>query len=475
MDLLAVAPRPEDEVHAIVAHVLGLDGLVHRDVAVDVLLVPQTVHQHHRHGQRTGREDPVHRLVPPEGVVVRVGQELAPEPHLLHAVAAAVLARRARLHELVVLVEVARPPLLVVGAGRLLLVDVGHVLLAESAVVEPVVAEPAVHHRVHGYRHPERRVGVDERHQGREAVVGDAEDADPAVGLRHVLDEPVDGVPGVGGVVDGRRVLRPAHRPVHDVVALGAILATNVLDDPDVAAVDDHVHRVIVAVEHRREAGAVDVGGQRGGVIGRPGQQHRRALGALRHQDDGVQPDAVPHGDHHVAPGEVEAVGHRREARRGFARQLRDRRLRVGRRRLGRGGRCHERCGDEQRDHYWLERRTGVFHHALSWPTWRFRVMTWPARRAVIVRLRLEPRPGKRSVTARLPTSEVLGGRAESGIWNPQSDLGRDVGNGNGDGNGDGRAGGIRNRPIRTPWSVGRAGPGTGTRREAAASAVGRG
>ena len=185
----------------------------------------------------------VHGLVGPEGVVGGVGEELLPEADLLEAVAAAQFARRAGAHVLVVVVEVRGPPLVlrVVVAGAVLLVDVGHVLLAEGAVVEPVVAHPAIDHGIHGNRDLERGVRMDERHQGQKAVVGDAEDADLAVGLGNVVNQPVDGVVGVGRFVDRRGILRPANGPVHHVVAFGAVLAADVLDHADVAAVDDHV------------------------------------------------------------------------------------------------------------------------------------------------------------------------------------------------------------------------------------------
>jgi hypothetical protein len=39
---------------------------------------------------------------------------------------------------------------------------------------------------------------IDERHQGKKAVVGDAKNADLAVGLGDILDEPVDAVVSVG-------------------------------------------------------------------------------------------------------------------------------------------------------------------------------------------------------------------------------------------------------------------------------------
>ena len=161
------------------------------------------------------------------------------------------------VHEHVVVVEVAGPPLHGVVARAVLLVDVGHVLLAEGAVVEPVVAAPAVDHRVHRDGDLERGVRMDEAHQGGESVVGDADDADLAVGLRHVLHEPVDGVVGVGGMVDRGRVQRAAQGAVHDVVALGAVLAADVLDDADVAAFDDDVGGVVVAVEAGAEMRAL--------------------------------------------------------------------------------------------------------------------------------------------------------------------------------------------------------------------------
>ena len=269
---------------------------------VDVLLVPEAVHEHDRHLQRLAREDLVHGLVAPEGVVGRMLQELAPEADLLEAVPLAELARRDAVQEQVVVVVVPAPPLHVVLARGLLLEDVGHALLAERAVVEPVVAHPAIDHRVHRHRDLQRRVRVDERHQRREPVVGDAEDPHLPVRLRDVLHQPVDGVVGVGRVVDHGRILRPVEGPVHHVVALRAVLAAHVLHDADVAVLDDHVGRVVVAVERGPEVRALEVGRQRRRVVGRARQQDRRALRAPRHEDDRVEPHAVAHGDHQVAP-----------------------------------------------------------------------------------------------------------------------------------------------------------------------------
>ena len=130
---------------------------------------------------------------------------------------------------------------------------------------------------------------MNQRHQGQKAVVGDAEDADLAVGLGDVLDQPVDGVVGVGGFVDGRGVQRAVEGAVHDVVALGAVLAADVLDDADVAAFDDHVGGVVVAVQDGPEVRAGGMAGERVGVVGRAGEQDGRVLGAFGDQDHGVQ------------------------------------------------------------------------------------------------------------------------------------------------------------------------------------------
>lgn len=196
----------------------------------------------------------------------------------------------------------------VVGAGAFLLVDVRHHLLPERAVVKPVVAHPAVDHRVHRHRDLQRRMRVEERHQRQKAVVGDAEDADLAVGLGDVLHQPVDRVVGVGRVIDRRRVQRTAQRPIHHVVAFRSVLPADVLHDADVAALDDHFHRVVVSLKHRRQVRARRVRGEPGRVVGRAGQQNRRPPRALRHENHRVQLHAVAHRDHHVAAGEVVVV-----------------------------------------------------------------------------------------------------------------------------------------------------------------------
>ena len=146
--------------------------------------------------------------------------ELSPKPDLFHAALSAQFAGGPGPHVHVVFVEVRRPPQCRVVARRLLFVNVRHVLLPERTVVKPIVAHPAVDHRVHRDRDFQCRMRIHHGHQRQKPVVRDAEDADLSIALRNVFDEPVDRVVGVGRFVDRRRILRPVQRPVHHVVAL---------------------------------------------------------------------------------------------------------------------------------------------------------------------------------------------------------------------------------------------------------------
>ena len=92
------------------------------------------------------------------------------------------------------------------------------------------------------------------------------------------FDQPVDGVPGVGGVVDGGRIQRPAQGAVHHVVALRAVLAADVLKDPDVAREGDDV---VGRRDHRLQSGARRAGGGLVGVVGRAGEEDRHLAGAV--------------------------------------------------------------------------------------------------------------------------------------------------------------------------------------------------
>ncbi len=184
--------------------------------------------------------------------------------------------------------------------------------------MKPVIAHPAIDHRIHGYGYLESGVRIDERHERLESVIRDPDGAHLAVAFRHVFHQPVDGVVSIGGVIHGSRILGPVHGAIHDVISLGAILAAHILDDPDVAILENHVGRVVIALQRGPQVTALRVDHQRLGVIGRAREQHAGMRRTLGYQNDRVQFDAVTHRDHHVAEHVVEGIADRRKVGRSF-------------------------------------------------------------------------------------------------------------------------------------------------------------
>ena len=204
----------------------------------------------------------------------------------------------ARGEEQLKLIVGAARDLLALGACGRLGVDVVEVSLPEGAIVEPVIALPAIHHGAHRHRGLERRMRVDERHEHRETLVGGADHADLAVGLRHVLHQPLDGVVGIGCVIDQRGIERPVQRAGHDVIAFRVVLAAYVLKDADVPLPDEHL---IPQRQRRQHVRAHEALGALGGVVRGAGEDDRRVLCALRDDDGGEELDPVAHRDHDLA------------------------------------------------------------------------------------------------------------------------------------------------------------------------------
>src|ERR1039458_6915173 len=90
----------------------------------------------------------------------------------------------------------------------------------------------------------------------------DPQNAHLTIALRRVLHQPVDGVVGVGSMIDWRRILRPVQRSIHYIVALGAILAANILNHAYVAAFEYYVGRVVIAIMVRPKVRAMDMRGK---------------------------------------------------------------------------------------------------------------------------------------------------------------------------------------------------------------------
>jgi len=63
------------------------------------------------------------------------------------------------------------------------------------------------------------------------------------------LTSQIDGVVGVGGVIDRGGIQRAVSGASHDIVAFGVVFAADVLDDADVAVFDDDFGGVVVAPE----------------------------------------------------------------------------------------------------------------------------------------------------------------------------------------------------------------------------------
>src|SRR4030095_4701118 len=106
-----MVPGAQHQKYFVVVCVLWLYRLIDRDVAVDVLLIPKAMHEHHRHFERLSREKLIHSLVAPVCIVAWMLQNLSPETDLFESAAPAQLARRPRLHEHIVVIEMAGPPL----------------------------------------------------------------------------------------------------------------------------------------------------------------------------------------------------------------------------------------------------------------------------------------------------------------------------------------------------------------------------
>ena len=167
------------------------------------------------------------------------------------------------------------------------------VALTPCAVVEEVVADPEVGHgglRRDGFY---GGVGIDGGFDGEEAGIGYAHDADASVVVGDVLDEPGYGVVGVCGFIDAVRVrgcgiVVVDDGAVHDELSFGAEAAANVFHDEDVAAL--------------RELGVAGVEGVGIGLVDAVGRalhkDGQRLIGVSWAKDDGVQADAVAHGNH---------------------------------------------------------------------------------------------------------------------------------------------------------------------------------
>ena len=230
----AVIPGSDDE-KVLLLRVVFLEQLVDLDRPVEIFLIPPAgdVERRHRDAVQPRRK----RLPFPERVVVGMADEIVPGRQRLAEVPAIGVRQRAEL-EIPVVGVVAIDQRR--GRGHLLrgLHHVGvleAVAQAERAVVMEVVADPHVCGRGHRHDGLERGMRIERAHHREPRRVTRADHADAAVVVGDVLEQPLDGVVGVGALVDRLRVLAIARLAQHHELALGLEAAANVLQHDDVA------------------------------------------------------------------------------------------------------------------------------------------------------------------------------------------------------------------------------------------------
>ena len=170
--------------------------------------------------------------------------------------------------------------------------------MAEGAKVEPVVAHPTIDHGTLRSRDFESWVRIHERHDYGEAFIRASEHTDLAVGFRHVFHKPFDGVVSVCGFVGQGRVQRATKRTRHEVLALRAVFAADVLENANVAIGDKDF---VALGQCGKHVGRIRSGGAPSGIIRRARKENGSVVRALRHDNDGKELDAIAHGNHDVA------------------------------------------------------------------------------------------------------------------------------------------------------------------------------
>ena len=271
-----------------------LERVVDAHWAVEILLVPPAgdVQRRHLHAGQVRN----HGLALPELVVIRVRDVVVPGGNLSVQVLRVHVRERTEAEipvERVVAIEGERLYVLAgLHHGRVL----EAVTQSERAVVVEVVAEPHIGRGRLRRDRLEGRMRLECAHDGGPSVVRHAQHAHPSVVTAHVLQQPVNGVVGVGALVERRSVALGARRALHDERAFGSELPADVLEDEDVAFVGE-----------RLEVGS-EVPCGAGDAVRRPLEDDRqRPRRVPRREDLRAQPHAVARRNHHV--DYFEAVG----------------------------------------------------------------------------------------------------------------------------------------------------------------------
>src|SRR3954471_3137749 len=104
-----MAPGADHQKGAIVSRVPRLSGRVAGDGAIDVFLIPLSMHVEGGDREWACRENPINRLLLPVAVVGRVLRQPLPERQLVRAGAPTHLAGRAGFQESIVVIKLPTP------------------------------------------------------------------------------------------------------------------------------------------------------------------------------------------------------------------------------------------------------------------------------------------------------------------------------------------------------------------------------
>ena len=171
----------------------------------------------------------------------------------------------------------------------------------EGTAVVGVVAHVEIGDRRLRRGGTDRRMRVDDAGRRVEARIGNTPDADTAVMVRHVLEQPVDAVVHVAAFVDiGHGLLHIMMRRHLQPAAFGHVAAAHVLEDVDVAGLVELLGRADVPAGPAVlvDTVAATVVGADADAVRRAHHQERIGLaGVLRHIDHRVQAHAVAHRD----------------------------------------------------------------------------------------------------------------------------------------------------------------------------------
>jgi hypothetical protein len=137
---------------------------------------------------------------------------------------------------------------------------------------------------------------VDACHGRQEAWIRDAQRASASVVMGNVLQEPLDCIVGIGGLVHAFRIDRVAKRSLHDELALAAVPPADILKDEDVSVRGE---KAVIVADHGVACDSVR----------RSGEEKREWRAAIsRFADAGVERHPVSHRDLY----EAASMGRRR-------------------------------------------------------------------------------------------------------------------------------------------------------------------